>query len=1303
MKKLLCLICLCFLGIALSESAFAQKKTASGVVISSEDGLPVIGAAVTVKSRTGIGTVTDLDGNFQLDVPGDVKVLTVSYMGMIAKDIPVAKNQKVILDPQERELNEVEVVTTGIGQQDKRMFTGASTKIEAAEVQLGGMPDVSRSLEGRVAGVQVTNVSGTFGAAPKIRVRGATSIYGNSKPLWVVDGVIYEDNVEVSADDLTSGDAKTLISSAVAGLNSDDIESFTVLKDGSATSIYGARAMAGVIVITTKKGTKGHANVNYTGEFTVRRKPSYRDYNIMNSQEIMGVYREMEKKGWLQLDRMVNSENVGVYGLMFQEIRKYDSTNGTFGLPNTEAARNAYLQKAEFRNTDWFDLLFDNTLMQNHSVSISGGTERSQNYFSMSLMKDPGWYNRSSVERYTFNGSTAYDIVPNKLVVKLGAQGSHRSQQAPGSLDQSTDVVTGEVKRDFDINPFSFALNTSRCLDPNYNYKRFYTDFNIFDELENNYNEFTVDDLLYRAELSWKPIKQLEVAGLVSGRFNKTRVVHNVMDDSNQANAYRAGTDALSDNSTVLFSNSLLYTDPDDPTALPVSILPVGGIMYQTDQSMKSEDYRITATYKDVFKEKHVVNAMGGAELEKVYRTATQWTGWGYQYKNGGLIYTPYLWQKMCEEENTPYFSNTFSRTNTVAFYGTASYSYDYKYTLNGTLRYEGTNRLGKARSARWLPTWNVSGAYDMYMEEWMNPVKEWLSQANWRASYSLTADTGPSWVTNAEAVFEPYNIWRPGTGLYESAISLSYLANRNLTYEKKHEFNFGLDLGFLNDRIVLNTDVYWRNQFDLIGTVFTQGVGGEISKYANVADMKSNGYEFTVSTVNINTKKFRWTSDLIYSHSETKITDLVTHSRAIDLVTNQGYAVKGYPVRSVFSYQFTGLNEEGLPTIVNELGYRTDGVEDLIGNVNMQDTESDGHKFSDYLVYEGPSDPTYFGSFNNSFTWTDNWGRLQLDVYFTYQGGNVSRLDPVFRSGYSDLVSLPREFKNRWVVPGDEKKTTIPVIASVSQSDRIGSYDLSTAYNAYNYSTVRIAKGDFGRLKEVAVTYSLPKNWAEAAHLGSASLKLSATNLTLLWADKKLNGQDPEFFNAGGVASPLSKQFTATLRIGFGGSDKSSAPARTFTPAPVVEDNSAELASLQDQLAACKSENEALKKQSPATPAAKTVEKEVVKYAFVPVSIFYELDSDQNLEPGEVINLKSLAEAARQNPSMKVYLTGYADRATGNVEYNQNLSQRRAENIAQQLEKLGVARSRMVVSGKGGVADLDEVSHNRRVVVELK
>ena len=272
------------LGLVLSiGTAFGQAKI-NGTVVSQEDGEAVVGASVMVQGTT-TGTVTDIDGKFSLNVPAGKK-LVVSYIGMVTQTLTPKDGMKVGLTNDNHQLTEV--VVTGMTQQDKRLFSGAATKIDASKAKLDGMADVSRSLEGRAAGVSVQNVSGTFGTAPKIRVRGATSIYGSSKPLWVVDGVIMEDVTEVDADNLSSGDAATLISSAIAGLNADDIESFQILKDGSATSIYGARAMGGVIVVTTKKGKAGSNRISYTGEYTMRLRPSYSQFNIMNSQEQIG-------------------------------------------------------------------------------------------------------------------------------------------------------------------------------------------------------------------------------------------------------------------------------------------------------------------------------------------------------------------------------------------------------------------------------------------------------------------------------------------------------------------------------------------------------------------------------------------------------------------------------------------------------------------------------------------------------------------------------------------------------------------------------------------------------------------------------------------------------------------------------------------------------------------------------------------------------------------------------------------------------------------------------------------------------
>lgn len=1087
----------------------AQTK-ASGVVIFADDNEPVIGGYVTVQG-TQQGTITDMDGRFTIDVPKGKK-LVFSYVGAKSQTLTPKANMRVVL---ENDAVLDEVVVTGMVKMDKRLFTGATTKIDMSEAKLNGMSDISRSLEGRAAGVSVQNVSGTFGTAPKIRVRGATSIYGSSKPLWVVDGVIMEDITDISADELSSGDAETLISSAIAGLNSDDIESFQILKDGSATSIYGARAMAGVIVVTTKKGRVGQARISYTGEYTMRMKPSYSQFNIMNSQEQMSVYQELYQKGYLNYANIANAASSGVYGKMYELISQYDATSGKYGLANTDEARAAYLREAEYRNTNWFDLLFSNAIQHNHSVSISSGSEKCQTYASVSAMVDPGWTKSSSVERFTANLNTTYNL-SKKVSVNLISNASWRNQKAPGTLGSTTDVVTGEVKRDFDINPYSYALNTSRTLNPDEYYTRNYTAFNIFHELKNNYIDLDVMDLRIQGELKYKPIKNLELSAIASVKHTATSQEHFILDESNQAMAYRA-----MDNSTIRNNNSFLYTDPDDIYALPVSVLPNGGIYERTNRGMNSYDFRATANYNNVINEEHIFNLYAGTEANSIDRHSSWFRGWGMQYSLGEIPNYAYQVFKKGAEQNSQYYSLGNTHERSLAYFGNATYSWKGRYTLNGTIRYEGTNKLGKSRSARWLPTWNVAGAWNAHEEEWFESTfKQILSHATLKASYSLTADRGPSFVTNSNIVINSKNPWRPSASVKESQLNISQLQNSELTYEKKHELNVGIALGFLNNRINFEGDIYWRNNFDLIGVCTTQGIGGEVRKYGNVAAMKSNGAELSLSIVPVKTKDFTWNTNFIYSHVNNTVTELESVKNMMALVSGNGFALEGYPVRSIFSIKFMGLNSEGLPTFLDQDGNIT------TTGIYFQTTNEE--KLKNCLEYSGSADPTTTGSFGNTFKYKN----FSLNCFITYSFGNVVRLDPVFRKGYTDLTATPKEFADRWTIPGDEEYTNIPVIASRRQN--MNDSNLSIAYNAYNYSTERIAKGDFIRMKEISLGYDFPKTMIARLGIADLVLKLQATNLFLIYADKKLNGQDPEFSNSGGVAVPVPRQVTMTLKVGL-------------------------------------------------------------------------------------------------------------------------------------------------------------------------
>lgn len=1095
------------MGLFLALGTISAQNKITGTVFE-DNGEPCIGATVMIQGSKH-GTKTDIDGRFTLNVAAGKK-LVVSYIGMSTQIVTAKPGMKVTLRPDAQTVDEV--VVTGMQKMDKRLFAGATAKVDASKAKLDGVADISRSLEGRAAGVSVQNVSGTFGTAPKIRVRGATSIYGSSKPLWVVDGVIMEDVVEVSADQLSSGDAETLISSAIAGLNTDDIESFQILKDGSATSIYGARAMAGVIVVNTKRGKVGSSRISYTGEFTMRLKPSYSQFNIMNSQEQMSVYREMKNSGFFSFQSSYRASDSGVFGKMYHLMNEYDPTTG-FGLANTNEAMYNYLQNAEYRNTDWFDELFSNAISMNHSVSMSSGTEKAQYYTSFSVMNDPGQTKKkSAVQRYTFNTNATYNISKN-VTLNLIGNAAYRKQEGFGSDSQGTDVVSGAITRDFDINPYSYALSTSRTMAANEYYVRNYAPFNIFYELDNNYIEVDAIDAKFQGELKYKPVRTIELGLLAAYKFSQATTTRKITDSSNLAQAFR-----MMDDATMRDSNPWLYTDPDNVNSLPITVLPNGGFYREAKNKMNYWDFRFSANYNDVFNDAHIVNLLGAIEVDNTDRLATSFNGVGMQYDLGMLPNYDYRYFKQASEDNSMYYSVGNGYTRSAKFFVNANYSYKGRYSFNGTIHYEGSNRMGRSNKARWLPTWNLSGAWNAHEEPWFRDTfKNTLTHATVRASYSLTGDK-PA-VTNAVVIIQANNPWRPFANDKESSLEISDFANPDLTYEKKHEFNLGADFGFLDNRINFQFDWYTRTNYDLIGPKRTTGVGGTIVKYANVAEMKSHGEEFTISTRNIVAPKFKWNTDFIFSHTYCEVTKLDAQNRIIDLITGSGFTTKGYPYRSLFSIDYRGLNSNGIPTFINQDG-------NLIANGGDMNFQS---YVTDHLIYEGPTDPTITGSLGNTFTF---WDKLHLNVFITYSFGNVVRLDRCFASSYSDMTAMPKEFNNRWVVSGDEMRTTVPAIADLRQIQADGS--LSRLYNSYNYSHDRVADGDFIRMKEISLAWDFPQSWTRALQVSNVSLKLQATNLFLIYADKKLNGQDPEFVNAGGTALPMQRQFTFTLRVGI-------------------------------------------------------------------------------------------------------------------------------------------------------------------------
>ena len=1096
-------------------------ETVTGTICN-EQGEPLIGAYVHVV-ETKAKAVTDVDGRFTVKAAVG-QTLQASYIGMLTQQVKIGKRPlNIVLKDDSRQVDEV--VVTGYQNIRNRVYTGAATSVKMDDIKLEGIADVSRMLEGRVPGLSIQNVSGTFGSAPRINIRGGASIIGNVQPLWVIDGAVYEDLVHLSLDQLASGDAVTLISSAVSGLNPSDIQDIQVLKDASATSVYGARALNGVIVITTKSGRReSPLRVSYSTENTVRLKPRYGDFDLLNSQETMSIYQEMYDKGYFGISNSLYGRRSGIYYQLYKGISTINPATGTYYLPNTPEARADFLRKREYANTNWFDLLFTMKPITNHVITLSGGGKNTATYASIGFYHDGGWTVADKVSRLTANVKNTF-YINDKFTATLSAQGNIRSQKAPGTLPQRKNNTLGVFERDFDINPFSYALGTSRTLRP-YNedgsleyYRNNWAPFNIFNEYANNKMNIDVLDFKIQGEATYRLNDDIALKALLSTRQAYTSTTHEIHEGSNVVKAFRAN-----ENPFVAQQNIYLVHDKDNPLLQPKVGLTHGGLLNKTEASLKSLLARIAFDF-DTRIGQHDLKAFAFTEVRSAERTVNPFQGYGIQYDRGNQVYTnPLIFEKLANE-GTNYFNYHKRNDRGVTFSVNGTYGYAGKYVFNAVFNCEGSNTSGKGARALWLPTWNVGAKWNIDQEAFMKEYRT-ISRLALRASYGLTAKMNEEAI-NANAIYKSGIVNRHYFNDRENKLDILHLENRDLTWEKMYELNIGLELGLFNNRISTTLDVYQRNTFDLIDLVRTSGVGGQYYKYANFGDMRTRGMELGVHTKNIVTDSFSWSTSLTLSAMDQEITRLLNAPNAFDMVAGRGRGnIVGYPRGSLFSFNFQGLNNNGLPTFNFGRYPASQGELTNIAGADFLDAQY----AKSYLLYHGPIEPRVIGGLSNTLKYK-GW---ELSFFLTMQAGNKIRLNPTFDPEFGDLNVFSKSYYNRWLNPGDEFKTNVPVLPSQELIAKVGKENIERAYNTYNYSQQMVADGSFVRMKNISLAYDIPENFLKKVRLRSMNLRLNVTNPFLIYADKKLKGQDPEYYKSGGVSLPTPKQYTVTLNIGF-------------------------------------------------------------------------------------------------------------------------------------------------------------------------
>ena len=652
MKKRVLIVLLCFVG-ALS-SAFAAEKKVQGVVISSEDNLPLIGASVYVtaedlkkagSAQTTMGVITDVDGQFSIAIPAGITRFFCSYVGydvLEVKLVPGKEHYEITLHASSQMLDAV--VVTGYQTVERRKLTAAVSKLDISDETIGAVKSIDQALAGQIAGLSVSPTSGAPGAPAKIRIRGTASLNGTQDPLWVLDGIPLEGTAVPEPDELN--DITNMKQSSIAGLNPADIENITILKDAAATAIYGARAANGVIVITTKKGKVGKPVINFSSRFTYTPTLSLDRLNLLNSAEKVGLEMDMIRNNYSP-----DNHKGGVYNILsnYNELSAFQNGGWDALSSDTQAAIN----RLKSVNTNWGDILFRDAFSQEYNLSLSGGTERVTYYTSFGYYKEDGNVDGVGMDRFNLVGKTSYKV---NSILKVGASMFANRRKNTNYLTDAYGM-SNPVFYSRKANPY-FEL-----YDKNGNYNYDYdiqnnTDkdlgFNIFEERQNTSNESVVNSFssIFDAELrfndKWKLTSQFGY------QLEKTSR-EEIADWESYAMRY--------------YYKLSEYSQGGETK----HFLPEGGMQKSYENSNSQITWKAMGEYRDSFNDIHELEVMAGTELRKTWYETLFSAGYGFDRKT--LTTKPVIFPNESYATSFPLHQTTYKENAYVSFYSTASYS----------------------------------------------------------------------------------------------------------------------------------------------------------------------------------------------------------------------------------------------------------------------------------------------------------------------------------------------------------------------------------------------------------------------------------------------------------------------------------------------------------------------------------------------------------------------------------------------------------------------------------------------------
>lgn len=1043
-----------------------QKRMASGYV-KDNSGEPLIG--VTVKEAiSGIITTTDMNGHYQISIPTGSCRLTFTYIGMNDVSYNVGKGTRDITHHvtmySDNRLEEV--IVTGYQTISKERATGSYGIINTTQLESKLNADLKNLLEGQVAGV-VLDKNGN------ISIRGTGTLIAEVEPLIVVDGYPTEESL--------------------SNLNPDNIENITVLKDGVAASIYGSRAANGVIVVTTKHGFKGKTRLNYKGTMKIENAPDLDDLHMISANDYIDA--ELALYDLQPTNARYNATNKSAYrtGMQYLLTGKKNKLISEEEFDTQVAA----LRKADgFRDLEKY--YFRKALTHTHNIGISGGNEYNQ-------------YNL--VVNYTNNKGNQVNTHDNRLLVDLkniwtpykflevgvSANVRYARSHAP---NESWRTIT-------DGNMFFLPYYSLKNEDGSWA-----TYSSLSHAMRDAYNNVGAPAIAYNPVLEAKE-------NYVRNQTFSTRLSAYVRFKILQGLSAEIGgnwSKGNSVNKTIITQNSYyMQMSYYNSTSLANAVnhhIPKGDLINEYRNADENWTLRTQVNFNREFG-KHRVTALAGNEVRRIMLDNNQYeTRMGYNQTagsftpvnikdlKGGSYNSDMIYSTLPISSSIVYGQMTYRDRRFVSWYGNASYEYDNRYLISGSIREDLTNFFGTDPKYRHKPLWSVGGTWKVHNEPFFHA--EWVNRLNIRASYGINGNIslteGPDLILSTGS----YNSSTEGV-----SYSIASYPNHQLRWEKTKTTNFGVDVDLFNNRVGLSFDYYKKHSTDLLADDAMDPTTGATTMKKNVGEIDNRGYEIALRLTPVLTKDFRWniSYNVAFNHNEVK-----TYNVARNSVTSWAYTVpihaEGHPMYGFFGYRFAGLNERGQTQI-----YKADGTKALAATATLDDIE-----------YQGTAVPKTDMSLTNHFSYR-NW---ELSFMFIAKLGHKYRKDTFHGSNFTN-----RHFTERWKEAGDEENTIYPVY-QFSNMDMF----------FFPFCDVNIGNASYAKLRDVTLTYSFNKPLIKKIGMADAKLYLQARNLLRFTASDC--DIDPETFEnnfSGGLGNmtgagycllPLSPEYYIGLTISF-------------------------------------------------------------------------------------------------------------------------------------------------------------------------